>query len=47
MKKSCTICGCSYGGVYAFKSGHICETCIKMLKSDIQANIHVRAENQF
>ena len=42
MKKACTLCGCSYGDIYAFKAGHICENCVKLLKSDHQVDVQVQ-----
>ncbi|MDO4486535.1 MAG: hypothetical protein Q4C46_08110 [Bacillota bacterium] len=45
MKKACTLCGCSYGDIYAFKNGRVCENCLQYLKTDIDANGHVRSEN--
>lgn len=42
MKKSCTICGCSYGDIYAFKAGHICENCVRLLKTGDKPDYHVR-----
>lgn len=45
MKKHCTICGCSYDSIYTFKTGHVCEDCIKMLKSDFHSGVHVRIRN--
>lgn len=47
MKRSCTICGCSYGGIYAFKAGHICENCVKLLKATSQVDTEVRAGDHF
>ena len=44
-KKSCTLCGCSYGDIYAFKNGSVCEDCLQYLKTDITADDHVRADN--
>lgn len=45
MKKSCTLCGCSYGNIYAFKGGNVCENCLQYIKTDTTAYGHVRAEN--
>ena len=45
MKKSCTICGCSYE-TYTFKAGHICEDCIHYLKADFQADSQVRTKHK-
>lgn len=44
MKKSCTICGCSYGTLYAFKAGHVCEDCLQHLKCDFQVDSQVRTK---
>ncbi|MBC8567248.1 MULTISPECIES: hypothetical protein [Lentihominibacter] len=45
MKKSCTLCGCTYSQLFAFKTGHVCEDCLQHLKSDFQADSQVRAKN--
>jgi len=45
MKKTCTLCGCSYGEIYAFKSGNVCEDCLQFLKADVPASGHVRTDN--
>ena len=37
MKKVCTLCGCQSYEAFAFKSGHVCETCLRHLKSDSQS----------
>ena len=44
MKKSCTLCGCTYSQLFAFKTGHVCEDCLQHLKSDFQADSQVRAK---
>ncbi|MEE0772038.1 MAG: hypothetical protein UIJ87_02545 [Anaerovoracaceae bacterium] len=46
MKKTCTICGCSYGDLYAFKAGHICENCVRLLKACNKSDAHVRVGEQ-
>ncbi len=43
MKKSCTLCGCSYENLYTFKAGHVCEDCIKELKPEFQPDSQVRS----
>jgi hypothetical protein len=45
MKKPCTICGCSYGEVYAFKGGSVCEDCLQLLKTSVPADGPVRLDN--
>lgn len=45
MKKSCTLCGCVYGDMHVFKTGHVCEDCLQQLKSDFQADSQVRAKD--
>lgn len=47
MKKTCTLCGCSYEALYTFKAGHVCENCIRLLKSDFGSDTHVRTNNRF
>lgn len=42
MKKSCTLCGCSYGDIYAFKAGYVCENCVRLMKSSHQTVNQVR-----
>ena len=42
MKKSCTLCGCIYGDMLTFKTGHVCEDCLQQLKSDFQVDSQVR-----
>ena len=42
MKKVCTLCGCQSYEAFAFKSGHVCETCLRHLKSDSQTCGQVR-----
>lgn len=41
-KKACTLCGCSYGNVYAFKNGSVCEDCLQYLKTDVAAHDNVQ-----
>lgn len=43
MKKACTLCGCTYG-IYTFKAGHVCEDCLRELKTDHQADSHVHTK---
>ncbi len=46
MKTTCTLCGCSYGGIYAFKAGYVCENCVKLLKSDHSNDTQVQIAYQ-
>lgn len=46
MKKSCTLCGCSYGDIYTFKAGHICEDCVKLIKTCNKVDSCVRVCDQ-
>lgn len=45
MKKTCTLCGCVYGDLHVFKTGHVCEDCLQQLKSDFQVDSQVRARD--
>lgn len=47
MQKSCTLCGCTYDELYTFKAGHVCENCVKDLKSDFSPDIKVRANGKY
>lgn len=45
MKKSCTLCGCSYGNMLVFKTGHVCEDCLQHLKNNFQVDSQVRSKD--
>ena len=46
MKKTCTLCGCSYNVTRDFKAGCVCEDCLQYLKADFEMDSRVRETRQ-
>ena len=45
MPRECSICGCSYRDMFAFKGGYVCENCLQFLQTEFQADSFVRSKS--
>ena len=46
MHNKCSICGCSYRDLYAFKGGYVCEDCLLFLQTEFEADSLVRSRSK-